>query len=162
MEFVWPGRSQYMGNEIKYGGQWNRVLAVMKGNILWNLCDNRKRGPNCISKILKVYLLLLLPKSWCYYALFFLLSLQFVIMIPYCLKLSLLVPTDSWKLFNWFYGGWQIISELSLFLACFHQRWIEIPCQLKNGTAESCYTKQRWELYWKIWQFHAHVNRLAL
>ena len=130
MEFVWPGRSQYMGNEIKYWGQWNRVLAVMKGNILWNLCDNRKRGPNCISKILKVYLLLLLPKSWCYYALFFLLSLQFVIMIPYCLKLSLLVPTDSWKLFNWFYGGWQIISELSLFLACFHQRWTEIPCQL--------------------------------
>ena len=91
---------------------------------------------------------MLLPKScgtvpYCSYC-----SLQFVIIILYCSTLFLLDPTVSWKLLNWFYSFEKLL--ITVIVSCLFLPEVDRNIlSIDNGTAGSCYTKQRWEVYWK-------------
>ena len=140
-----------LGNEIKYLGQWNRVLEVIKKIIYYEIHVTTEKGVlNAFyPKTLKVVL------DYCCFLKVVVLCL-IVLTVPYnslslfftVLTLFLLDPTVSWKLLNWFYGFEKLI--ITVIVSCFFLPEVDRNIlSIDNGTAESCYTKQRWEVYWK-------------
>ena len=152
-----------LGNEIKYLGQWNRVLEVIKKIIYYEIHVTTEKGVlNAFyPKTLKVVL------DYCCFLKVVVLCL-IVLTVPYnslslfftVLTLFLLDPTVSWKLLNWFYGFEKLL--ITVISAGFYQRWIEIFCQLIMEQRRAVIQNKDERYIEKVWQFYAYVKSRAL